>query len=108
MVEVLTNAYLEQVAQTIDDACDSCHKAETIEDGNGQRSLIHAMLTTLGTQWDREGAEGSKFTDALKEKCMSCVASKRETAVLANQFTCGIRQRIPETINKQRPNITSR
>lgn len=108
MTETFSSHYLEKVAQTIDDACTACYAFESDAEGKGQRNLIDTMLTTLGKQWDTQGAEGSKFTNALKSNCVMCLAHHRETARLTNQFTCGIRQRIPENISRSRPNPTSR
>lgn len=108
MVETLTDAYLEQVAQTIDDACDACYSSVTDDDGKGNRSLINTMLTILGTQWDRENVQGSRFTNALKQNCATCLASRRESATLYNQFSCGIRRRFPENSMKPRSNAPSR
>lgn len=99
----LSDAYLESTARAIDAECMSCHKASTNSEGKPVRNRIHRMLTTIGHQWDENGAQGTIFTDALKKGCAACLADGRIRARLFS-LTCGIATRLPEHLSIDRPN----
>ena len=103
MYKELTDEFLERTAREIDADCLACHKALTPKAGKASRSRIHKTLTTIGDQWDANGAQGTIFTDALKKGCAACLTYGRSRARLYS-LTCGIATRLPEHLSIDRPN----
>lgn len=107
MTKALSNEYLQTMVSLIDAQCLMCHKASTDQNGKGNRHLIRSTLTDLGRLWDHEGAEGTNVMNTLKKACDNCLADGRVKFRLFS-LTCGIATRLPEHLNHERKNNTSR
>jgi len=99
MRECLSQEYLEFVAKSVEDGCESCRIASSKTEAQAIREGIKNSLDRLGQDWNQTGAGGSRLTDALISACNYCF-EKGRTEYPLMRLTCGIRVRLAEKIEQ--------